>query len=412
MIKKLRLKLIIMMMSVVSIILLVIFFTIFISTHKNIERNGRIVLEDAFKNKNMFNTPVIPHQPYDKPYPNSRIPIILAETIKEGTSRIILNQIHYISDSEINKAINLAINNKNVSGKIKEYELRFLKHHNENFILISFADTSVETRIIRNLLRNSFFIGAGSLVAFFMLSLFLSKWAIKPVEEAWENQKQFIADASHELKTPLTVVISNTDMLISNIPYLDKKNIQRFDNIKFESIRMKKLIENMLLLARSDFLKQSNNFTNICISDITLNSILLFESSFYDDEKYLDYQIKENIMMNGDPEKLRQLIDILLDNANKYTERNQHIQIKLSLLSKKSILLSVSNEGVPILENELKNIFRRFYRVDKSRENHGGFGLGLSIAHNIVMAHKGKIWAESSQTGNIFYVLFSHSVIK
>ena len=240
---------------------------------------------------------------------------------------------------------------------------------------------------------------------FFILSVLLARWAVRPVEAAWLRQKQFVADASHELKTPLTVILSNAEML-DETTQPDKLN-QRVENIHAEGIRMKRLIEDLLSLARSDYSPKQQSKEKCCLSDIITESVLLYESTIFDEGKALNYVIAESVYVMGFPARLRQLADILIDNAKKYTDRGGIITISLSVGAKKNALLTVENTGNPIPQDELENIFRRFYRVDKSRENHGGFGLGLSIAESIAAEHKARLWAESDGGKNVFKLLIA-----
>ena len=240
-----------------------------------------------------------------------------------------------------------------------------------------------------------------SLLAFFVLSVFLARWAVRPVENAWQRQKRFVADASHELKTPLTVILSNAEMLQSG-ENMDEKAQERVDNILAEGIRMKRLIENMLTLAKSDYAENTLVMSRVNLSDIILDSVLLYESAAYDDNKQLSFNVAEGVIVNGDADKLRQVIDILLDNALKYSNEGSQITVDLSVQYRREALVRVRSEGEAIPREELQNIFIRFYRVDKARENHGGFGLGLSIAEEIIQSHRGRIWAESDSSGNTF----------
>lgn len=402
MIKILRRKFVIIIMSIVALILFAIFITLLITTKNNIERNSMEVLQQSL-GREIDTSNRIPNP--NKPPPNMRIPTLVVED-NGNTYHIIRNEIYYIDDTNIDEAIKLANDNFENFGIIKEYNLRFLKKKIDDSTFIAFVDTSVETRIIQDLVINSLLIGSAALVVFFILSIFFARWAVKPVEQAWDRQRQFVADASHELKTPLTVILTNTEMLASEKKY-NEKDSKRIENIKEESLRMKKLVESLLMLARSDYVETSLQFSSVCLSDIVMDSVLLFESTIYDEGKCFEYDVEENIKVKGNPEKLRQLIDILLDNANKYTDKGNNITVKLSISQKKAAHLSVANEGELIPREELENIFRRFYRVDKSRANYGGFGLGLSIAESIVLEHKGKIWAESTEEkGNVFHVLF------
>ncbi len=406
MIKALRIKFVAIMMSMVTLILLAIFVTMLVITQNNIERNSKDALRQSLSGRKIPGIGKIPERgPYEPPH-EIRSPAIVLE-YSEGKYKLISNQMYYVNEEELEEVASVVLESAEDYGILKEYSLRFMKRNNEGSMMIALADTSIEMGIIRNLAINSFLIGISAFIIFFILSIFFARWAIKPVEEAWNRQKKFIADASHELKTPLTVILSNADMLANGKGLISEKDNGRLENIQVEGIRMKRLIENMLTLAKADYVEKTTEFTSVMLNDVVMDSVLLYESAIYDDGKFLEYDIDEDIKVEGNKEKLRQLIDILLDNANKYTEKGRKIKVRLNRI-KNTVLLSVNNEGEPIPQEELENIFRRFTRLDESRSNHGGFGLGLSIAKAIVDEHRGKIWAESAkENGNTFFVLLN-----
>ena len=242
---------------------------------------------------------------------------------------------------------------------------------------------------------HSSIIGACSFAVFFLFSILLSGWAVKPVEIAWQRQRQFVADASHELKTPLTVILSNADMLEKDRDIPKGQNRQRISHIKAESLRMKQLIESLLALARSDSGQESAVSAPVDLSFIVNSSLMAFEPLAFDMGKHITYDIEAALHVNGDDKKLRQLTDILLDNACKYSQDNGSICVTLKKASAKEALLTVSNEGAPLTKEEIKHLFLRFYRGDTARSNIPGYGLGLSIAQSIVSEHGGKIEAST-----------------
>ena len=326
---------------------------------------------------------------------------LIVELKADGSYYIAANQFFFLEEGLIEDIVKAAALSKSDSGVLKEYSLRYLKYQTSTTLRIAFADTSVEAGIIKDLMLICGFICSMSLLAFFVLSVFLARWAVRPVENAWQRQKRFVADASHELKTPLTVILSNAEMLQSG-ENMDEKAQERVDNILAEGIRMKRLIENMLTLAKSDYAENTLVMSRVNLSDIILDSVLLYESAAYDDNKQLSFNVAEGVIVNGDADKLRQVIDILLDNALKYSNEGSQITVDLSVQYRREALVRVRSEGEAIPREELQNIFIRFYRVDKARENHGGFGLGLSIAEEIIQSHRGRIWAESDSSGNTF----------
>lgn len=401
MIKALRRKFTAIMMSMVALILLGIFMTMLYTTKNNLEKNSVEMLEQAVSDRKM---PAEPKKGFDNQPRGMRLAVMVIELDGGGYS-VITNQSTLASDDDLPEIVEILAQRKEDTGIISEYSLRYLKREIGGKTRVALSDTSMESGIIRNLVINSLLIGAGALLLFFILSVLLARWAVRPVEAAWLRQKQFVADASHELKTPLTVILSNAEML-DETTQPDKLK-QRVENIHAEGIRMKRLIEDLLSLARSDYSPKQQSKEKCCLSDIITESVLLYESTVFDEGKALNYVIAESVYVMGFPARLRQLADILIDNAKKYTDRGGIITISLSVSAKKNALLTVENTGNPIPQDELENIFRRFYRVDKSRENHGGFGLGLSIAESIAAEHKARLWAESDGGKNVFKLLIA-----
>lgn len=408
MIKKLRRKFVIILMSIVTLIIAAVIMMVFITVRINIERSTMMVLNQELEDRRFFSD-VQPSPDEGKKivriYSDLRMPTLVLNIDGDGKISVAKNQIHFIEDAQIQEIVSLALAGKTEAGVLNNYRLRYLVKDYDDQIRIAFCDTSMERNMTTFLVLNSLLIGGIALLVFFVISIFLSRWAVRPVEAAWERQRQFVADASHELKTPLTVILSNADMIIANQPAFEEKNVRRMDHIKAESIRMKHLVEDMLTLARADSMNVSAVFSDVNFSDLVTNTILMFEAAIYDGGKRLEYEIQDDQHVLGAPEKLRQLIGILLDNAQKFCSDNGLILVTLAEYGKKSVCLTVENEGEPIPQEELALIFQRFYRIDKARSNNGGFGLGLSIAQNITLEHKGKIWAELDEKGNVFKIV-------
>lgn len=233
-----------------------------------------------------------------------------------------------------------------------------------------------------------------------LISNVITKWITKPVQESFEKQKQFIADASHELKTPLSVIIASSEALEENPK--EKKWIK---NIKNEADRMNNLIIRLLDLATSEReIKDELKLENL--SKIIELSVLTFEGKAFEKNIKLNYDIKENINYKINSNDIKQLIEILLDNAIKHSDKNEVININL-LETNNQIILNVSNKGEEIPNGSEEKIFERFYRVDKSRNrDENRYGLGLAIAKNIVTNHNGTISAKSKDGITTFKVIF------
>ena len=243
-----------------------------------------------------------------------------------------------------------------------------------------------------------------------LFSKYFVKKSIRPVNDAITSQRQFISDASHELKTPLTVIINNVGNIqkaisknsiqIENIELL-KKNINGIDEM---SERMKQLTQNLLDLSRlENWQDRKEQMERIVLSDIANKECLYFEPVFFENNKELDYNIEDNISVLGDANKIKDLISILLENAMKYSL--SHTTLTLNK-RKKDIVLSVENDVEKELSKEdTVNIFKRFYRLDESHSS-SGYGLGLPIAKEIVLMHKGEIKVISKSKKVCFEVYF------
>lgn len=242
-----------------------------------------------------------------------------------------------------------------------------------------------------------------ALILFLIISIFFANWTVAPVKKAWQNQKAFVSDASHELKTPLTVILANLEIAMQNGG--DSKWISV---AKGEADYMKKLIDNLLFLARSDERMQLKIQKRIDLSALVQELTLAFEAIAFEKQLHLESDIADQIFVNGDVDLLRQLLSILLENAVKYTQKNNRIYVALSVKQDR-VKLCVQNSGSYVSQEKLEHLFERFYRVDEARTK-GGYGLGLSIAQKIVLLHGGEIKAASNEAeGTSFTVRLSRA---
>ncbi len=237
-------------------------------------------------------------------------------------------------------------------------------------------------------------------IIIYLISRKITAWITVPVKDSFEKQKQFIEDASHELKTPLSVIIASTEALEDN-----PKETKWLNNIKNESARMSNLIKDLLDLASSEK-KETYSYKEGNLSKLIELSVLTFEGKAFEKNIKLKYNIDKNIEMKMDENSIRQLIEILLDNAIKHSKDKETIKITLTE-NNNEITLKVINKGEGIPKGEEEKIFERFYRVDKSRNRkENRYGLGLAIAKNIVINHSGTIKAISNAGLTTFEVLF------
>lgn len=285
-------------------------------------------------------------------------------------------------------------------GTLPSQKLRFQKVMSPIGQVIVFADISSDVATMQTLVKSCMVLVLLSMGVFFVISILLARWAIRPVETAWNQQRQFVADASHELKTPLTVILTNAELLSAGT--CSPEESRRFvGSIQTMASQMRGLVEGLLDLARVDNGAAQMEFTRLNFSELVQNEVLIFDAVYFEKGLVLDSEIGQSLFVRGSVSHLTQVLEVLLDNGSKYSSAKAKVSLKQQ---GNHALLSVSTSGDPISREELKHIFKRFYRIDKARAMNQSYGLGLSIAERIVAQHRGKIWAESGDGMNTFYV--------
>ena len=257
-----------------------------------------------------------------------------------------------------------------------------------------FVDQANRHEIMRNALLICVGGGSLSLLALWGLSVYLAGRAVRPVREAFERQKAFVADASHELKTPLAIMSANLSLLQESTEAGDPRG-RYIAAMERQEERMAGLIADMLALARLDEGKSAAEHCHVGLSGLIGGEILSFEALFFEEGLALTQDIAPDIAVQGDETALRQLVGILLDNACRHTPAGGTVHVKLAAEHNHAVL-SVENPGDGIPAEHLPHVFDRFYRADsaRAREN-GGFGLGLAIARAIAQTHRAEITVES-----------------
>ncbi|HIV62496.1 MAG TPA: HAMP domain-containing histidine kinase [Candidatus Butyricicoccus avistercoris] len=327
------------------------------------------------------------------------VPVAIMLVNQDGTIKeIMLDKGIDITSDILEQSAKKIVKRNSQNGTIEEFSLRYICKKQDDGFKIAIVNIDFEYKSMRNLMALLFIIWVFCMIAFWLISRSLFKEALAPVQDAWNKQRRFVADASHELKTPLTVMLANFSVLLSHPN--DTINEQRkwLINSRDEALNMQKLVESLLILARSDAAIDLPEMKLVHLSDLLLNSALSFEAVAFDKDIKMNTQIAPNIYVKGDEQALKQLISILLDNAVKYAGKNGEINVKLFKHDVKYIIMQVQNSGKPIPANELPHIFERFYRGEQMRSTVNGHGLGLAIAHKIVQIHNGKITAQSSKT--------------
>ena len=396
MLKQLRIKFIVIIMSIVTVMLCAVMITVVYFTQSNLEAESLRIMESIAADPLQLGG--------YRDAGEGKLPYFALQIGRHNEVLAINGGYFDLSDETVvQDLIQQTLYAEEASGELVEYNLRYYRKMSLNRCCIVFADLSVESRTVSQVRRACAAIGTASFAVFLLISFLFAWWAVKPVEKSWQEQRQFVSDASHELKTPLTVILTNAEFLRQPDYDIEKKS-GFAANILTMAEQMRGLVENLLDLARVDNGLAKAVWTRVDLSHTVFDAVLPFEPVYFEKGLELQSRIQEGILVNGSEIHLRHVLEILLDNAQKYSACPGTVVVCLQRQGRGQCLLSVSNPGEPIPPQDLRNIFKRFYRVDPARCRDGSYGLGLPIAEGIVRDHKGRIWAASQNGFNIFYV--------
>ena len=400
MIRKLQIKFVAMCMVLVTAVLAVVFVAVFVSAKQNIEVISHQVLERVMQEDTLSGRPDL------GPNRDGEDVLLPYFTVNlwdsNGVYRAFVTGGTYANlqdTAELEAILSDCLRQNQPEGTIRSYGLRYMRQDYGLYQRIAFVDMSMEQATLQELMGSYLQIGLAALVLLLGVSILLARWATRPVAKAWQQQRQFLSDASHELKTPLTVILSNAELL--EAAPLDPRPARWADNIRSEAKQMKSLVEEMLTLARADNAVPTAVMAEVSLSDLATDCALAFEPVAFEAGKPLESDIAPDVAVTGDGDKLRQLVGVLLDNAIKYGRAGGTITLTLRRTDRQA-RLTVSNPGDPIPPEQLGRLFERFYRADASRGEQSGFGLGLPIAAAIASEHKGTLKAESDQVSTRF----------
>ena len=397
MLKKLRLKFVLVNMLIVTILLAAVMGLLYHFTRVSLEAESIRMMQAIAENPFSLGRP-------DDETNTLRLPYFALQISMHGQLLASGGGYFDLSDEQaLEELIQTALTSDAQTGLLRKYNLRYYRRVTPQSQTLVFADVSGERAALSNLLKTCAGIGTLAFLVFLGVSFLLARWAVRPVDEAWKQQRQFVADASHELKTPLTVIMTNAELLQSP-DYYEAARAQFSGSILTMSQQMRKLVERLLELARADSGQTHLVFSRLELSGLAAEALLPFEAVFFEKGMRLESELEPGIFVNADAGQLRQLIEILLDNAQKYAPEGALVCLRLQRLPKSRCRLSLSNTGPALSQQELSDIFKRFYRADPARSRDGSFGLGLSIAASIAQQHHGKIYAQSQDGENRFIV--------
>lgn len=406
MFRKSKIKIVASIMTIMTLLIAGTFGVIYFSSYREMsDKDERMIdryIQDYIRNGGYFN-------PGEKGEHKDNPPRMLEDerafdiaTIysvsfdDDNNVRDIDNSSQSISNEDLTALAKSALDSDGAKGKLEGYNYQV--KNTDDYTLVVLMDSSALDKNASTLLKYTLIFGAVSLAVVFVLSVLLANRIIKPLEKNHEAQKRFISDAGHELKTPVTVISTNAEVLAGEIG-----GNRWLDNIVYENERMSILIQQLMALTKTD--KNEIKHEKLDFSHVIIGEILPFESVAFDKGIEIDYdRIEDDIYVNGNTSQLSQLVSILIDNAIEHSTGGD-IEVKLAKNHNKAVL-TVINNGDEIPQEKRSLLFDRFYRVNEARNDDGGnhYGLGLSIAKSIVDAHKGEISVDCKDGKVIFEV--------
>lgn len=412
MFQKLRRNFIILNMTMMSLAVILAFLAIYLITLNHMESQNDLKLENTSASilRQVYNSETNDLQIVVSDISSEYYRPVFSALLDEKNQPIIQSSASEETKAATLKMVDLALSSSNdkltMDNRTYQFSITsaFAQVNMENppdemtpqvYRLITFLDITDSQDTLNQLLFTFLIIGFFLLGAIFLISVFFARRSVAPIEASFARQKQFVADASHELKTPVASIGANLEAIGSNPEEKVSSQKKWMDYIKIELERMNKLINDLLSLARYDNLQTPFHTASANVSDLVHDSLLAMEAFAFERGIEIHSQIQDDIVAVLDKEKYQQVITILLDNAVKYANASGTIRLLLKE-TKNQAVLEITNTGEGIPPESLDKIFDRFYRVDPSRENNGSYGLGLPIAKTILDQMNGKITVRSS----------------
>lgn len=431
MIKKLRARFTFVLTGLLAIVMLGVLAAIFISMYRSEEQNARRVIEFAMnidysgRWENLppprGNEDIAPKNISERPDGKNKMQMSAGWITVKLNGENEIQSIFYSRERFFSSSHEMDVQSSFVTDAAEEIisrtsadsgtisaggtSYRYKLRETEDGKIIVLFDRTDEISTLRRLLFILLGIFVLALGVIFLLSLLLSKWAVIPIEDAWNRQRVFFSNASHELKTPLTVINANLDVITSNPDDTVAGQGKWFGYIRCEAEKMSRLINEMLYLSREERTDNPPVMAEVDLSEAAEGACLAMEALAFERGKVICSDIHSGITVNGDREGLVRMINILIDNAVNHSSEHSDINVSLKKSRKNKVKLTVSNKGTPIPPEELERIFDRYYRTDTSRSSStGGFGLGLAIAKTVAEKHGGSITAKSDENRTAFTV--------
>ena len=397
MIRKLRVKLVCILMALLTVMLGVTFGLVLHFTQQSLEAESLRTLEALANNWQTASSPGLDD--------GTRVPYFALEINARGDIITTRGGYFDLSDREkLQKLIDIAVNSEDDIGEVPDYGLRFYRVVTRTSWRVVFADTSAETTTLHSLIRTLAIASAAALAVFFVMSLLLARWLVRPVARAWDQQRQFVADASHELKTPVTILKGQLTGMLDEVGVYRDRDRYLARSLQVTS-RMEALVGEILTISRME------SGTGLRKEEVDLSRLV--EEQLEQDRELLDQRemdlslsLAPGLVLRGDPSLLGRAVDNLLSNAALYSPAGARIRVRTLRLDGRPTLV-VENTGVQIGAEALPRLFEPFYREEQSRNRRtGGSGLGLYLVKMILDRHGARCEIENITDGVRARVIF------
>ncbi|MBC8543409.1 sensor histidine kinase [Bianquea renquensis] len=398
MIRKLRIKFIALSMAALFVLLAIILTSMNVINYRTVvaeadttllllAKNGGVFPDFDGSKKNDLPRDMSPETPYETRY---------FFVLLDGNGNVIQANTSRIKSIDTKQAIEYAtqvLSDGKQDGFIDDY--RYVTYAEENRIRITFLNCEQKLKFFYSFLMTSLWIALTGYLLFFAVVVFFSKKIMRPVAESYEKQKQFITDAGHEIKTPLTIIKADTDVL-----EMDFGENEWLSDIRKQTVRLTSLTNDLVYLSRMEEAGDSMAMIEFPFSDVVGEAAASFQALAQTQGKEFQCDIQPMLSLNGNEKAIQQLVGILLDNALKYSPKNGMVSLKVWKQNRAVYLSVLNTTESPVQKDKLDLLFERFYRTDTSRNSQtGGYGIGLSVAKAIVSAHSGRIQATTTEDG-------------
>jgi len=391
MFKQLKRKMLILNLSILTVLLLAVFTTLYLTSYHQIQNQIDLEIVRVLNNYREMTSGQEPRPPIggEENFLPERSVSFVVTTDLEG--EVVQSWFAFEADEEtLIEAVQFA-SSTNGQFELHDSYWAYQRIEVNNQYVYAFLEISSEQAYLTQMIWTFVIVFFAAFIIVYVISNYFSNQSLSKVKESFQKQKDFIANASHELKTPLAIISTNADILIQ-----EQKDNKWLNNIKYETERMSKLTKDLLYLTKmSDLSADERIIRDANLSEVAESTVLGFEALAYDKQIRLTYEIEKDVHALVDVNQLAQVFHILIDNAVKYANASGEVKVTLTT-THHQVVFSVWNTGEGISKKDIESVFDRFYMGDKSRSmNEKSYGLGLSIAKTIVDNHQGKLVCKS-----------------